>query len=264
MKNEPVPSSASTTTSPSTEHSLYSSVSPQILREIKSIDLTFSYGSKIDMMTRHLLYLRRSDRAFKAVIFSQWQDVLDVIKDSLRRADIGFATLEKSNGIDHFRERPEVNCFLLHAKSQSAGLTLVNATHVFLCEPLLNVGLELQAVSRVHRIGQKMPTTVWLYAVNNTVEQSVLELATRRRLAFVGGGTATEEQIEKAESEGLRDGIAKLVEKTPGGGEMVQDDDLWACLFGTTPVVDKKKAQIVGRQLRAGKAELRMGEKGPR
>ena len=37
-------------------------------------------------------------------------------------------------------------CFFLHAKAHSSGLNLVNATHVFLCEPLINTAIELQYV----------------------------------------------------------------------------------------------------------------------
>ncbi len=38
-------------------------------------------------------------------------------------------------------------CFFLHAKAHSSGLNLVNATHVVLCEPLINTAIELQYVS---------------------------------------------------------------------------------------------------------------------
>ncbi|CCX33590.1 hypothetical protein FPQ18DRAFT_352516 [Pyronema domesticum] len=60
------------------------------------------------------------------------------------------------------------------------------------------VGLELQAVSRVHRIDQKNMTTVWCYVVDGTVEQSVLSLATRRRMALVG-------QVEDGEDQTVID-----------------------------------------------------------
>ena len=54
---------------------------------------------------------------------------------------------------DGSNARPNANvvsqkeCFFLHAKAHSSGLNLVNATHVFLCEPLINTAIELQCVS---------------------------------------------------------------------------------------------------------------------
>jgi E3 ubiquitin-protein ligase SHPRH len=58
-----------------------------------------------------------------------------------------------------------IMCFMLNSHSQSSGLTLLAATHVFLIEPLLNIGLELQATHRVHRIGQEKETFVWKYII---------------------------------------------------------------------------------------------------
>lgn len=215
----------------------------------------------------------------------------------------------------------------------------MNATHVFLCEPLINVSLELQAISRVHRIGQTRPTTVWLYVVNGTVEQSVLEVSTRRRLAMMeqhsvlgeegrspkrfraeeaksGEETeversvkrqkvsdsdgekgeqselptlrvmspkskcgvvsdddgdqpgkppspktpiSTERQLDLANSQELQKVPGKLVEKSPGGGELVGNEDLWACLFGVgkEDLHGKEVRDSVRRELLAGAAESR-------
>ena len=42
------------------------------------------------------------------------------------------------------------------------GLNLLEAQHVVLVEPLLNLVVEAQAISRVHRIGQENKTLVHL------------------------------------------------------------------------------------------------------
>lgn len=201
---------------------IFASADDALVRAIKGIKLTTSYGSKIDMITRHLVYLQRAIPGAKAVVFSQWSDVLDIMKLAFTSAGIRYSSLQTEDrlkrrggrrgaaasgpsnparrgfntdvtvtggwagGVNDFKSNPSITCFLLHAKSQSAGLTLVNATHVFLCEPLVNIPLELQAINRVHRIGQTKPTTVWLYTVQGTVEEGVLEVSTRKRLEMIG------------------------------------------------------------------------------
>lgn len=122
----------------------------------------------------------------------------------------------------------------------------MNATHVFLCEPLINTAIELQAIARVHRIGQHHPTTVWMYLVENTVERSIYEISADRRMSHigrrepeeVGARGRTEDDIEAANSVELQAPISDLLTKESKGGEMVSDNDLWDCLFRRRPVKD--------------------------
>lgn len=151
----------------------------------------------------------------------------------------------------------------LHARAHSSGLNLVNATHVFLCEPLINTAIELQAIARVHRIGQHQPTTVWMYLVEDTVEQSIYDISVTRRLAHMGQ-TATkdamndaanlESKIEMANTLELEHRpLDKLLDKDKKSGEMVGKDDLWNCLFrrrlGQTGRVSEEAEQGVARHL---------------
>ncbi|KAK2602150.1 hypothetical protein N8I77_008706 [Diaporthe amygdali] len=227
---------------------IYNEFSAEKLAEIKNIDLDGpAFTTKVDNLVRHLLWLRESDPGAKSIIFSQYYDFLNVLKLAFQRYRIGFTSFDKTNGATDFKEDPSIECFLLHARAHSSGLNLVNASHVFLCEPLINTALELQAIARVHRIGQDQETTVWLYIVDGTVEESIYNLSVRRRMAHIGENTrdrgkgkSTEatpepgdEAIEAANSMELEHArLSKLMRKGKAAGEAVDKGDLWECLFG--------------------------------
>lgn len=115
---------------------IYADMDDRILKEIKRIDLKSYFGTKIDMsmfrrprppcsfltfrvVVRHLLWLKSNEPGFKAVIFSQWGDFLEFMKTVLKQTKIGYAGLEKKNGVEVFKTDPDCHCFFLHSKSQS-------------------------------------------------------------------------------------------------------------------------------------------------
>ena len=72
-----------------------------------------------------------------------------------------------------FQNRDDVKVLLMPLKSGANGLNLIEANHVLLVEPILNPSNELQAIGRVHRLGQKRATTVHRFIVKNTMEERV-------------------------------------------------------------------------------------------
>ncbi|KAK6529100.1 hypothetical protein TWF694_004317 [Orbilia ellipsospora] len=241
---------------------IYTGMDEETLKQIKKIPLRTSFGSKIDMVIRHLLWLRRNHGG-KSVVFSQWKEVLDVFSRAMDGNGIGFSSLDDKKGLNKFKSDAKTEVFLLHAKSQSAGLTLVTASNVFLVEPLVNIGLEVQAIARVHRIGQRRETNVFLYVIGGTVEEGVWRNATKRRLEMLEGGSGSpkkrrrvsaadkkgkgraresyggkedlEMQLESVNSLQLEEGtVSSMVERGQGGGEIVDNEQLWSCLFGVT------------------------------
>ena len=221
------------------------------------IDLPGSYGSKIDMLAKHLLWIRANDPGAKSVVFSQYRDFLDVLETAFRAWKIGSSSMREKDGIQKFKKDPYIEAFLLDAKSDSSGLNLVNATYVFLCEPLINPAIELQAIARVHRIGQQRPTTVFMYLVGNTVEEAIYDISVARRLEHMNSASkgadasastpraatpmaAEEKSLDKANSAEMEAAPLQQLLSKGGGGEAVQNHDLWQCLFGKPRKVAKE------------------------
>ncbi|KAF2433314.1 hypothetical protein EJ08DRAFT_607553 [Tothia fuscella] len=260
--------------------SIYSDISSSTMDEIKCIDLNgSSYGTKIDTIARHLLFLRKNDPGAKSIIFSQYSDYLMVLSDALCHFKIGHVSIRTAGGIEKFRADPAMECLLLDAKSDSSGLNLVNASHIFLCEPLLNPSIELQAIARVHRIGQFRDTMVYMYLIEDTVEEAIYDISVARRLAHLSttstlataSGRATpmvdsikESVLDHANSLELQQKpVGTLLDKGKSAGEIVERDDLWNCLFRNARrrrgnVAGEALSREVGRHLRAEAAEERL------
>ncbi|KAF4978695.1 hypothetical protein FZEAL_4964 [Fusarium zealandicum] len=258
---------------------IYSEFNSDKLAEIQNIELDGpSFTTKVDTLVKHLLWLRESDPGAKSIVFSQYRGFLDILRNAFSRFRIGFASIDDPSGITRFKEDVSVECFLLHARAHSSGLNLVNASHVFLCEPLLNTALELQAIARVDRIGQQHETTVWLYFVSGTVEESIYNLSVQRRLEHMGRvdkGKSKEStpelldaSIEAANTLELeKASLSQLMSKDKTAGENVARNDLWECLFGHVArredVPDKDtrlQEQAVMGYMAAEAAERRMRE----
>lgn len=155
------------------------------LLAIQRTPIRSTLGSKLDLLTRHLLYIESTQPGTKSLIFTAFSRGISLVGDALRLNGIKFVTLDQGGIrggriIDHFKNDADTNVLLLHSEAQSSGLNLVCAQNIFLLEPLVNQALELQAIGRVHRIGQMKETTVFCYQVIDTVEQRIVNLAKRR------------------------------------------------------------------------------------
>ncbi|XP_039603460.1 E3 ubiquitin-protein ligase SHPRH [Polypterus senegalus] len=145
-----------------------------------------SHSTKVEAVVRVLKKIQLNSPGSKALVFSTWQGVLDIIAKALHDNNMEFAQI---NGISKFQENlssfkysPKINILLLPLHTGSNGLNIIEATHVLLVEPILNPAHELQAIGRVHRIGQTKPTVVHRFLIKSTIEekmQTMLKAAER-------------------------------------------------------------------------------------
>lgn len=174
-----------------------------------SITVQGSYSTKIEAVTRRILWISSTDPRAKILVFSSWNDVLDVLQHAFTANNISFVRMKggrKSQiAISNFKgqknsanesnkkledeidtKSPKV--LLLLIQHGANGLNLLEAQHVMLVEPLLNPAAEAQAVGRVHRIGQEHKTLVHRFIVKGTVEESIYKLnKSRNTSSFISG-----------------------------------------------------------------------------
>jgi len=141
-------------------------------------------SSKIDLLIEMLDELR--SEGHKALVFSQWTSLLDLIEPHLREAEIPWTRLDGSTRdrgavVSAFQADDGPPVLLLSLKAGGTGLNLTAADHVFLIDPWWNPAVEEQAADRAHRIGQDRPVMVYRLLAEDTVETRILELQERKR-----------------------------------------------------------------------------------
>ncbi|MDB4956562.1 MAG: SNF2-related protein [Myxococcales bacterium] len=122
----------------------------------------------------------------RALVFSQWTSLLDLIEPHLNAAKIKFvrldgSTVDRQGVVGEFQSEAGPPVMLLSLKAGGTGLNLTAADHVFLVDPWWNPAVEDQAADRAHRIGQDKPVMVYRMVARDTVEERILELQERKR-----------------------------------------------------------------------------------
>ncbi len=137
----------------------------------------------------------------KALVFSQWTSLLDLVEPHLTRVGITFVRLDGSTRdrgavVARFQSDDGPPVMLISLKAGGTGLNLTAADHVYLVDPWWNPAVEDQAADRAHRIGQDKPVMVYRLVAKDTVEEGILALQERKRqlaeaaLGEAGGAAA--------------------------------------------------------------------------
>ncbi len=152
-------------------------------------------SSKIELLLEFLDEVL--SEGHKALVFSQWTSLLDLVEPHLDTVGISFTRLDgntrdRAGVVAHFQSPEGPPVLLASLKAGGLGINLTAADHVFILDPWWNPAAEDQAADRAHRIGQDRPVMVYRLVAEDTVEERILALQEKKRAlseAALGGAT---------------------------------------------------------------------------
>ena len=183
------------------------------------------YGYRTDIRSKGIIELpilrREVDASFdttkklpKIVVFSSFRTHLHVVDVCLTEGRVplqslsrqGYSREQKDAALSQFRDDPDCPVLLLD-RSAAEGLDLSFVNYVFLMEPLENVSLEEQVISRAHRMGQQSIVHVEVLVARGTAEETMLEA----RAAFINWEKKEKEKRSPDENnEGNKESAEKM------------------------------------------------------
>jgi SNF2 family DNA or RNA helicase len=157
------------------------------LKQICNFDPVTSASSKYERLVADLEEVAASGH--KAIVFSQWVQCLQKLKDRLGR----FRPLEyhgripsrqREGVIDQFKHDPSTHVILMSYGAGSVGLNLQFCRYVFLFDRWWNPAIEDQAINRAHRIGVSGSVTVTRMLTLGTIEERINQVLEEKRALF--------------------------------------------------------------------------------
>ena len=126
---------------------------------------------------------------YKAIIFSQWEQITELYKDALRDYNPIYITgkvepEERQKAVEIFQTDPNCKLAIGTIGAMGTGLTLNKASYVFFIDKKWNSGENEQAEDRSHRIGTANTVNIISLVAKNTVDEGVEEYLVENKDLF--------------------------------------------------------------------------------
>ncbi len=149
-----------------------------------------SYSSKLEHLEQ-LVENLFAEAGRKAILFSEWTTMLNLIEPILKKLNLDFVRLDGSvpqkkrqELVHRFQNDPDCKLFIT-TNAGSTGLNLQAANTVINVDLPWNPAILEQRIARAHRMGQKQPVHVFVLVTEDTLEESLLNtLANKQDLAI--------------------------------------------------------------------------------
>jgi SNF2 family DNA or RNA helicase len=145
-------------------------------------DIINKYGTKLGFIIMTVQNIIKDEKN-RIIIFSQWDDMLNLVSDTLRENKINNTNVKgnaamRNNAISRFKEGIEAKVLMLSLKNGASGTNLTEATHIIFVEPIDAPKdevklIEAQAIGRAYRIGQKNSIKLIRILIKDTIEEEI-------------------------------------------------------------------------------------------
>lgn len=121
----------------------------------------------------------------KVLIFSNFVKYLNIFAKTFKERNWSYKILtgqsqNRQQIVDDFQEDKDTKLFLISIKAGGYGLNITAADYVFILDPWWNPAVEMQAISRAHRIGQTRKVFAYRFITYGTVEEKIQHLQQKK------------------------------------------------------------------------------------
>uniref|UniRef100_A0AAX7VKL4 Transcription termination factor 2 n=1 Tax=Astatotilapia calliptera TaxID=8154 RepID=A0AAX7VKL4_ASTCA len=149
----------------------------------------FSQLITIFMLPSHMWSSWRVSPLLSSVIVSQWTSMLQIVAVHLQLMGLTYSVIDgtvnpkrRMDLVEEFNTNPKgPQVMLVSLCAGGVGLNLIGGNHLFLIDMHWNPALEDQACDRIYRVGQYKDVTIHRFVCENTVEEKISTLQTKKK-----------------------------------------------------------------------------------
>ncbi len=144
---------------------------------------TIQESAKMNRMVELMQEISESDQ--KAVIFSNWTSITEIVKEKLSQYSPAYITgetkaEERMIEVNRFQNDPACKVIIGTIGAMGTGLTLTAAQNVIFLDSPWNMALKAQAEDRAHRIGTQGTVNIITLVCKNTIDERIEELVAKK------------------------------------------------------------------------------------
>jgi SWI/SNF-related matrix-associated actin-dependent regulator of chromatin subfamily A member 5 len=227
-------------------------------------------SGKLAMLDRMLPALQRNGH--RCVIFSQFTSMLDILEDYIIMRGYDYARLDGStNRVQRTVDIAMFNAkgsskfiFLLSTRAGGLGVNLQTADTAILYDSDWNPQVDLQAMARVHRIGQTKKVHVYRFMTRGTVEERIVERAEKKLFLDRMVNRDSDDATMKMSSLDTKEVLSMLkfgahaALNTDGDSEITSEEI--DSIIDRTQTMDQKQSKLLTKKTQKNAADFNADE----